>query len=207
MNKLFITLLLLAVALFPRGASADTRYVVLAHGWDGGTTLGPLSWGASLPLWEAAGYTPVVVSLPNDNVAGAGVIRDAIDALPAGSTVHLVGHSMGGLSSRHYMKFLGGDTRVSSYTSIDSPQYGVPWVKAFLYGNMQMWSGSTFLGALNAPDATPGPAPYLQLTLDYPQALPGATVVTITSLSPTATHKSAVTDPLIIQYIIDSYTD
>jgi hypothetical protein len=40
--------------------------------------------------------------------------------------VHLVGHSLGGLSVRYYIKILGGLPHVASYTAFGTPQHGNP---------------------------------------------------------------------------------
>ncbi len=64
--------------------------------------------------------------------------------------IDLVGHSMGGLSSRYYIKFLGGIDTVDDYVSLGSPHHG----------ELLTTCGSTGVNALaillNEGDETPG---------------------------------------------------
>lgn len=189
--------LIAALFLFPYRSEGETADVaVLVHGWDAGTDLGPLSWTPAVPMFNAAGFSTVVVNLPGiDNAVNAAAIRDVINALPADARVHLVGHSMGGISARYYLKNLGGASRVSTYVAIDAPHYGSP--KAWLLC-WQIIPNSPFLRALNAPDATPGSLPYIQLTVEYGQLLPGVYYAPLSGV----THRSAVADPATIALVI-----
>jgi hypothetical protein len=64
--------------------------------------------------------------------------------------IDLVSHSMGGLSSRYYIKFLGGIDTVDDYVSLGSPHHGCPLKgESFSYANILLLS-------LNEGDETPG---------------------------------------------------
>lgn len=152
------------------------RVVVCCHGADGleifgiNTKLGMNSWDKFEPLAIAQGFEVIVLDLINDNFYNCDVvIKDVIDSLPSDAEIHLLGHSMGGLSSRLYLKRYGV-SRITSYIALDSPEYGDK--KPFL--NLQCWPTSLFIKELNKDDPTPGAIPYIQLTARYPQVLPGA---------------------------------
>lgn len=173
-------------------------HVILVHGWDGQTNWGPLEWSTFTPLLLAAGYEVHTPSLGSDNVANAGVIANLMGALPPEAVVHFVCHSMGGLSARRMLKDIT-DPRIVSYIALDTPQYGVSWFKALLFGNVsQLWSGCQFLADLNAPDATPGELTYVQLICDYTQLLPGIWWKALTGV----THKNMVTDTPTLELVL-----
>ena len=176
-----------------------TEHVILCHGWDGRTNLGPMEWQTFAPILMSAGYEVWSPSLGKDNVANADIIAGFVGLQPAGERVHLVAHSMGGLSSRYYLKYFVGHERVSTYIALDTPQYGASWWKAFWFGNTaQLWEGSTFIKNLNSPDATPGDTTYVQLTCDYTQLLPGAYTKALTGV----THTDMVTDPATLNLVV-----
>jgi triacylglycerol lipase len=140
------------------------RPVLLVHGW----------WGAPEDFigmrngLQEAGYTVSAVKLlGNENRANAQAVREAVTAASAangGSKVDIVGHSMGGLSVRHYLKFLDGTDLVANYVAMGTPQYGYPWACLLPQdGGGQMCPNSEFLEKLNAGDDTPGPVIYTTL--------------------------------------------
>jgi len=149
-----------AEAEAPRSAD-PARPVVLVHGWLGL----PSNFDAMKKALTEAGipaYT--VLLLGQENVSNAKTIRakvDEVSAAHAGSDVDLVGHSMGGLSTRYYLKQLGGTARVHSYVSMGTSQYGYEGACALpdLLGG-QMCPGSDFLTGLNDGDDTPGSVSY-----------------------------------------------
>ncbi len=79
--------------------------------------------------------------------------------------VDIIAHSMGGLSARYYIKFLGGITRVNDYVSLGSPHQGtLASVFGILTcGAQQMIPGSDFLKKLNSEDPTPPPVKYTSI--------------------------------------------
>jgi triacylglycerol lipase len=104
------------------------------------------------------------IALPGqDNVVNARAIRAFVVAHRFGR-VDIVAHSMGGLSSRWFAKFLGSGIGVAHYVSLGTPQYGLRQVcsaPASLGG--QMCPGSSFLRTLNAGDDTPGRTRYTSI--------------------------------------------
>jgi triacylglycerol lipase len=77
------------------------------------------------------------------------------------SKVDIITHSMGGLSSRYYLKKLGGTTKVEDWVSLGGPNHGTNAAYAcFTVACEQMRPGSTFLKELNENDETPGAVRY-----------------------------------------------
>jgi triacylglycerol esterase/lipase EstA (alpha/beta hydrolase family) len=127
--------------------------VLLIHGFRGN----PSTWADMIARFEAKGRTAVAIDLPSeDNVKNAAAIRDFI-AAEGWSRVDLVAQSMGGLSARHFVKFLKSSAVVDTYVSLGTPQYGIYAacvLPASYGGQMCPWSG--FLRNLNRDDDTPG---------------------------------------------------
>jgi pimeloyl-ACP methyl ester carboxylesterase len=149
----------LTVALGTAGAGAGTALaaspdpILLVHGFQGD----PLTFTEMIGRFAAAGRTAVAIDLPSeDNVVNANAIRDFI-AARGWSRVDLVGHSMGGLSARQFVKYVKSSVAVDAYVSLGTPQYGI-YTACVLpqgYGG-QMCPNSSFLRALNRKDDTPG---------------------------------------------------
>lgn len=139
--------------------------VLLVHGWNGA----PSNW---IPFrdrmvasgWQTRGITVLSYSPDESNATVATTIRLIVDGMLAthGATrVDIITHSMGGLSSRHYIRFLGGSAKVDAWVSIAGPNNGTQ--VATLCAAMpciEMRSGSTFLTTLNAGIALPPPVRY-----------------------------------------------
>jgi triacylglycerol lipase len=157
---------LAAVAVTAGTAGADTarRPVVLVHGWLGS----PANFNAMKAALEADGYPVYTVRLPGqENVANASAVGQRVATVSAqhgNAKVDLVVHSMGALSARYYLKFLGGVARVQTYVSMGSAEHGYTGACQLPenFGG-QMCPGSAFLNNLNAGDDTPGPVAYTTL--------------------------------------------
>lgn len=159
--------LLVAVlsAVLPASAAfadpARREPVILVHGWAGSSA----DMSALRDAFTAAGYPAYTVDLPGqNNVVNAQTIADLVHSVRAGTgaaKVNLVGHSMGGLSMRWYLKHLGGADEVRTYVSMGSPQHG--YLPACLLGEQdggQMCPFNPFLWDLDDGDDTPGDVAY-----------------------------------------------
>lgn len=106
---------------------------------------------------EAHGRVVAAIDLSSeDNVVNAKAIGSFLKQ-QGWRRVDLVGQSMGGLSSRQFVKFVRSRAKVDAYVSLGTPQYGI-WGACLLpsgYGG-QMCPNSSFLANLNAGDDTPG---------------------------------------------------
>lgn len=144
----------------PAPGRADTNYpVLLVHGGTGN----PGNFKEMEQRLAADGYRPFTVNLgfPGvDTARNADVISAEVDKILAAtgaSKVHLVGHSMGGLSTRYYIKMLNGLSKVATYTAFGTPQHGNP------RHTCQPWEpvpdqcpNGKVMKDLNAGDDTPG---------------------------------------------------
>ena len=76
--------------------------------------------------------------------------------------IALVGHSIGGITSRWYLKELGGHPNVDTYIAIGSPQYGSPGGCGAPVG-ADVCPGTEYMNTLNAGDDTPGDTAYYNI--------------------------------------------
>ena len=164
----------------PAGAAPAKDPVIIV----GGMATGPITDAVYLPLQarlRSAGYTVEIWSMPDyglgdihANAARLNTFADSFRARTGAAKVDLVGHSMGGLVSRDYVKTLGGATEVDSLITLGTPNYGTAVASLanfFLLGNCltitgckQMTLGSSYLNALNAGDDSIGAVRYTNIT-------------------------------------------
>ncbi|MFJ6797072.1 esterase/lipase family protein [Streptomyces sp. NPDC091268] len=166
-------LLLALVPLLPVPASAAEDQhgtarpdpVVFVHGWnsDGST------WQIMADRFRAAGWPADHLDLwtydaTRSNATTAARLAEEIDRVlerTGAARVDLVTHSMGALSSRHYLKNLGGTAKVDAWVSLAGPNHGTDAAR-WCGGApcIEMRPGSEFLSALNSGDETPGSPRY-----------------------------------------------
>lgn len=157
------------------GSSTTTKDpVIFVHGWVLGYGLTPWDtmkdylvkngWPANR-LFEIYFTDPIWAS----NVTNAQELSSFVDwvlKVTGAKKVDLVCHSMGGLSSRYYIKFLGGTSKVDTYVAIGTPQHGTIMAPLGVIvtlgsaGCIEMTPGSDFLKKLNSGDETPGYVKY-----------------------------------------------
>lgn len=162
---LLATFAVLAVSVLaaPVPGRADTRYpVLLVHGGGGNP-----SGFATMRGWLTAdGYESFTVDLGSpatDVKVAAAKIATRVQEIKRetrASQVHLVGHSMGGLSARYYIKVLGGLPNVATYTAFGTPQHGSVVGCATV---PDQCPGNEVMQALNDGDDTPGAIYYTSI--------------------------------------------
>jgi triacylglycerol lipase len=196
---------LIAVPAPSRAAGPDP--VLLIHGWRANAS----AWAVMVQRFaDRDGRTVVALMLPGqDNVVNARYIRDQV-AARNWSRLDIVGVSMGGLSSRYYLKTLGGTAAVDSYVSLGTPHYGI-WTACFLPGSQggQMCSWGSFLKALNSGDDTPGTPRYMTLWGTSDTTVPqnatrldgGACHLTVPGVAHTAYEENANVFEAVVQAI------
>jgi triacylglycerol lipase len=148
-------------------------------------------------------------SFLTSNASIADEIRDQINTIIANTgarKVDIVTHSMGGISSRYYLKNLGGDAKVDAWVSLGGPNHGTDTAEQCAFTPcIEMRIGSAFLAALNAGDETPGFPRYATwwspcdetINPDASVPLAGATNSQTSCLG----HGQLVTDPVIYQQV------
>lgn len=164
---LALTLAVLAgVSLSVVPAAAVARNpVIFVHGYNGSSA----GWAEMISDFRAAGYQASELHAwnydshqSNRTTAQqfAGYV-DQVRAATGAAEVDVVTHSMGGLSTRWYVKFLGGSGSVNDWVSLAGPNHGTDsaW-GCFDPSCSDMRPGSDFLTTLNAGDETPGGADY-----------------------------------------------
>ncbi len=115
--------------------------------------------------WESNRLYAYTFSSTQSNATVANAVKTRVNEILAAtgaSKVDIIAHSMGSLSSRYYIKNLGGQSTVDDWVSLGGPNHGTVWALGcwFLTPCAQMIPGSSFLNALNSGDETPGAVHY-----------------------------------------------
>lgn len=155
--------LLLLFTLMPKQTSAEERNpVVFVHGYTGSDW----NFTSLMNYLKRQGWPDSHVSAIRysnnvgsnvDNAHELSAFVDDVLARTGAEKVDIVAHSMGGLSSRYYIKNLDGGSKVANVVTIGSPHqgtYNAVWGSA-TSGAREMIPGSLFLLRLNAGDETP----------------------------------------------------
>ena len=193
--KVFLALIIALFLFTSQRAvfSTPQEVVVLAHGYDVLRNGDGTSAWVDYKVWlEQAGYKVVVLDFTNNNVYHNAIqVQAAVNAVPSATPVHLIGHSMGGLSARYCVKYLQGCNRVESYSSLDTPQQGA-WIFCWNLDNdgglMCPWKW--LVTALNAGDDTPGITRYYQYNISAGMPMDGG----VTFIPITGDHSLIVHD-------------
>jgi triacylglycerol lipase len=148
-------------------AQTPAEPILFVHGWDSSAS----AWNTMIQRFVDAGYErsrmlAITYNSNQSNEAIANQVRDAANSLRSStgaSRIDIVTHSMGGLSSRYYLKNLGGTSNVDEWVSLGGPNHGTNTAYLcypFSRSCRDMVPGSGFLNALNSGDETPGGVRY-----------------------------------------------
>jgi triacylglycerol lipase len=149
----------LAAALPPTAAAHDP--ILFVHGWNSSSS----AWTTMVNRFAADGWTAAELNnwsynTSQSNATTAGQVQTKVNQILAATgaaKVDLISHSMGGLSTRYYVKNLGGGAKVDEWVSLGGPNHGTDTANfCFSTACSEMRIGSTFLKNLNAGDETPG---------------------------------------------------
>jgi triacylglycerol esterase/lipase EstA (alpha/beta hydrolase family) len=172
---------LTAAPTVPAGAQTPPKDpVVIVGGFLTGQPIADFFYAGLADRLRADGYQayifgPVEFGTADirDSAASLNAFVDNIRATTGAQKVDLIGHSQGGLTSRYYVKSLGGAAEVDSLISLSSLHYGTAVANlgsflllgdcAGLAGCEQMSVGSSFLDQLNAGDDTIGNVSYTNI--------------------------------------------
>lgn len=143
------------------GGGLERGPILFVHGWNSTAS----TWDTMVDNFLADGWTADQLftwsydySQSNEVTAEEVLARiEDIRATTGATTVDVVTHSMGGLSSRWCIKFLACDGQVDEWVSLGGPNHGTDTAN-FCYDTScyEMRIGSSFLETLNAGDETPG---------------------------------------------------
>ncbi|GAA2479358.1 triacylglycerol lipase [Streptomyces longisporus] len=171
--------LLLSLSLSAAPARAATHDpIVFVHGLSGDAS----SWNDWVADFEADGYSSSELyawsyDWGQSNATTAQQLATEVKnvlAKTGASKVDIVAHSMGVLSSRYYLKNLGGTAYVDDFVSVAGVNHGTSvasWC-AWLYTSCkEMQTGSSYLTALNSGDETPGAVSYASYWSDCDAAV------------------------------------
>ncbi|GAA1665088.1 triacylglycerol lipase [Fodinicola feengrottensis] len=127
--------------------------------------------------FESGGWTAQQLDVwtydwKQSNVTTAQQLATEVDRLKkatGAAKVDIVAHSMGSLSSRYYLKSLGGTANVAHWVSLGGPNHGVSGaVLCGFYDSCDdMKPNSPMLQVLNSGNPTPGPTKYETLRSPY----------------------------------------
>jgi triacylglycerol lipase len=149
----------------PSAPVTANRPILFVHGWNSSAA----TWDTMVARFKAAGWTDAELhrwsyntSQSNATTAQEIAVRVAdIRALTGVDKVDVIAHSMGSLSSRYYLKNLGGDLVVDDWISLGGPNHGTDTASfCFSTACSEMRLGSSFLAALNSGDESPGTPAY-----------------------------------------------
>ena len=178
--------------------------ILFVHGWNSSST----TWTTMVDRFARDGWTAAELNnwsynTSQSNATTAQEIAAKVDGILAATgaaKVDLVTHSMGGLSSRYYVKNLGGDLKVDEWVSLGGPNHGTDTANfCFSTACSEMRIGSSFLTALNSGDETPGAVSYRTwwspcddiINPDSSVSLSGATNTKTACISHSALHEDA----------------
>jgi len=138
-------------------------------------------------------------------------IRDQVNKILArtGATkVDIITHSAGAVSSRYYIKNLGGDSKVDAWVSLGGPNHGTDTADNCSFTPcVEIRLGSPFLATLNSGDETPGVIRYATWWSSCDETInPDSSVL----LAGAANHQSAclahfnfLIDPVVYSQVRD----
>ncbi|WP_406462358.1 triacylglycerol lipase [Streptomyces sp. NBC_01622] len=173
------TSLLLSLSLASTPAHAASHDpIVFVHGLSGSAS----GWDDWVADFEADGYSSSELfawsyDWTQSNVTTASQLATEVKSVLAqtgASKVDIVGHSMGTLSSRYFLKNLGGTSYVDHFVSVAGVNHGtsIASLCGWLYTSCkEMQTGSSFLTALNSDDETPGSVSYAAYWSDCDEAI------------------------------------
>jgi triacylglycerol lipase len=205
----------IVAAMLTSAASASAHDPILfVHGWNSSSS----AWNTMVSRFSADGWTSSELdnwsyNWHQSNATTASQISSKVDSILAatGATkVDIVSHSMGGLSSRYYLKNLGGTAKVDDWVSLGGPNHGTNTANfCFDTSCVEMRQGSSFLSALNSGDETPGAVHYGTfwspcdevINPDSSVSLSGATNTETACLEHSALHEDAGVYGMVREFV------
>lgn len=151
----------------PAHADEPSRHdpIIFVHGLSGNT----FNWEYMVHEFESDGWSDAELnrktySSIGSNIDNAQDLADEVDRVlqaTGAKKVDIITHSMGGVSSRWFLKFMEGTPKVDDWVSLAGPNHGTAKAN-FCYTTLckEARPGSDLLTQLNAGDETPGTTRY-----------------------------------------------
>jgi triacylglycerol lipase len=140
--------------------------ILFVHGWNSSAS----TWNAVVGRFAADGWTSAELNTWSYNTAQSNATTaqqlaskvNSVLAATGAARLDLISHSMGGLSTRYYVKNLGGGPKVDEFVSLAGPNHGTSTANLCFWNTscFEMRPGSSFLNALNSGDETPSTPRY-----------------------------------------------
>lgn len=219
MNSIFRKITAIAALIVAAGCSAENSLlpmtvshnpILFVHGY--GRTSD--DWNTMIAQFKAAGWTNAEIHTINygalqSNTSVADEIKAKIDnilATTSATRVDIVAHSMGSLSTRYYIKNLGGDAKVDAWVSLGGPNHGTTTANQCGFSPcIEMRPESGFLAALNSGDETPGIVRYATWWSAADQTILPNNSVLLAGATNTQTasigHLNLLTDPTVYSQV------
>lgn len=195
---------------------ASRRPVVLVPGAVGQDLL---YWNVSQFFLERAGHPTYTLTFPQlsfgDHRESARYLEEKVDEVRASEEVdrvHVVAHSMGGLVTRYYARFLGGAEHLDHVVCLGTPHHGTYAAYAGLpfKGARMVRPGSPFLEALNQPGRETAPvhitnivSRFDSVVLPWDHALLEGELVT-NRVHRFSNHWSLLVSPTVHTWVLDA---
>jgi triacylglycerol lipase len=196
------------------GTPVTHEPILFVHGWNSSSS----TWTTMVNRFAADGWSSRELNnwsynYSQSNATTAQEIRTKVDGILAATgaaKVDIITHSMGGLSSRYYLKNLGGDLKVDEWVSLGGPNHGTDTANfCFSTACSEMRVGSSFLTSLNSGDETPGALNYRTwwspcdeiINPDSSVALSGATNTQTACISHSALKEDAAVYAQVRDYV------
>lgn len=209
---LAVLLPLLTVLAVPSSAATAKRPILFVHGWNSSAA----TWDTMVANFKKNGWTDAELhrwsyDTSQSNTLTAQEVASRVDSIRSTTgwdKIDVIAHSMGSLSSRYYLKNLGGDLKVDDWISLGGPNHGTD--TANLCGQtscIEMRIGSSFLADLNAGDESPGALDYATywspcdtvINPDSSVSVAGATNTKTACIS----HSALTTDAVVFAAVRD----
>ena len=164
MRKTLVALLAAFAVLVPAASAQAAEPILFVHGWNSSGSV----WNTMISRFQADGFTNLnnwSYNTAQSNKTTASQIATKVSQIrtaTGAAKVDIITHSMGGLSSRWYVKFLGGTNSVDEWVSLGGPNHGTNLASLCFWQTscIEMRAGSSFLSQLNSGDETPGAVRY-----------------------------------------------
>jgi triacylglycerol lipase len=186
--------------------------ILFVHGYGGAVE----NFCTMIDRFRADGWTDNELyaynySFVNSFTTDAEEIRSQIDAIrtrTGAAKVDIIGHSAGSVSSRYYLKNLGGDSKVDAWVSLGGPNHGTDTADNCSFAPcLEMRLGSSFLATLNSGDETPGLVRYATWWSPCDETINPDSSVLLVGASNHETaclaHFNLLIDPVVYQQVHD----